>query len=96
MSLGTQTILHLMMGPSMLSKSIPSTIAKIYVSWTQANRIVFNNESWFENTNSIELTPTNATIYGISGNVKASMQTIIGNSPILICPDMNDNLLSQG
>ena len=43
---------------------------------------VFNNESWLENTNSIPLTPTNATIYGISGNVKASMQTIIGNSTI--------------
>jgi len=37
-----------------------------------ANRIVFNNESWLGNTNSIPLTPTNATIYGISGNVKAS------------------------
>jgi len=49
-----------------------------------ANRIVFNNESWLKKTNSIPLTPTNTTIHGISGNVKASMQTIIGNSPILI------------
>ena len=60
-----------------------------------ANRIV-NNESWLENTNFIPLTPTNSTIHGISGNVKASMQTTIGNSPILICPDMTDNVLSQG
>ena len=58
--------------------------------------IVFNNESWLENTNSIPLTPTNTTIHGISGNVKASMQTIFENSPILICPDMTDNVLSQG
>ena len=29
-------------------------------------------------------------------NVKASMQKIIGNSPILICPDMAYNILSQG
>jgi hypothetical protein len=61
-----------------------------------ANRIVFNNDSWLENTNSIPLTPTNTKIYGISGTVHASMQTIVGNSPILICPDMTDNVLSQG
>ena len=36
MPLGTLTILYLMMGPPMLSKSIPSSIAKICVSWTQA------------------------------------------------------------
>jgi len=51
-----------------------------------ADRIVFNNESWIENSNSFPLTPTNATIHGISGNNKASMQTVIGNLPILIFP----------
>ena len=56
---------------------------------------MINNASLLENTNSIPLTPTNTTIYGISGNIKASKQTIIGNSPILICPDMTDNLLFQ-
>ena len=35
MPLGTLTILYLIMGPLMLSKSIPLSIAKIYVSWTQ-------------------------------------------------------------
>ena len=33
---GTLTILSLMMEPRMLSKSTPLTIAKMYVSWTQA------------------------------------------------------------
>jgi len=61
-----------------------------------ANRIVFNSESWLENTNSLPLTPTNTSIHGISGTLKASMQTIVGNSPILICPTMTDNVLSQG
>ena len=59
-----------------------------------ANRIVFNNESWLENTNSIPLTSINTTIHEIRGNVNESMQTIIGNSPILICPDMTDNVLA--
>jgi len=51
-----------------------------------ANRIVFNNESWLENTNSLPLTPTNTSIYDISGTIRASMQTIVGNSPMLISP----------
>ena len=80
MTLGTPTIPYLMMSPQMLSKLIPSNCVK----------------SHGLSTNSIPLTPTNTTIHGISGNVKASMQTIIGNSPILICPDMTDNVLSQG
>jgi hypothetical protein len=42
-----------------------------------ANRIVFNNKSWLENTNSLPLTPTNTSIHGISGTIKASMKTII-------------------
>jgi len=45
--------------------------------------------------NTIPLTPTN-TIHGMNGNVKASMQTIVGNSLILVCFDMTDNVLSQG
>jgi len=61
------------------------------------NRIVFNNESWLHNTNySLPLTPTNTSIHGISGTIKASMQTIVENTPILICPAMTDNVLSQG
>ena len=37
-----------------------------------ASRIVFNHDSWLENTNSIPLTPTNTKIYGISGTVYVS------------------------
>ena len=37
--------------------------------------------------------PMNTKMYGISGTV---MQTIVGNSPIIICPDITDNVLSQG
>ena len=61
-----------------------------------ANRIVFNHDSWLENTNSIPLTTMRTKIYGISGIVNASMQTIVGNSTILIFRDMTDNVLSQG
>ena len=61
-----------------------------------SNRIVFNHDSRFDNTNSIPLTLTNTEIYGISGAVNPSMQTIVGNSPILMCPYLTDNVLSQG
>jgi hypothetical protein len=61
-----------------------------------ANRLVFTNESWLEGTNSKPLTPTTTAIHGISGSIKASMQTIVGNSPVLICPNISDNIISQG
>ena len=96
MPLGNLTILYLMMGSQIQSKLMSSNIVKICILDSGTNRIVVNNESWLENTNSIPLTPTNTTIHGISGDVKASMQTTIGNSPILILPDMTDHFLSQG
>ena len=39
-----------------------------------ASSSILRELSWLENTNSILLTPTNTTIHGVSGNVKASMQ----------------------
>ena len=60
------------------------------------NRIVFNDASWVDNTNSLPLTPTNTFIHGISGSIQASLQTFVGHSPIPICPTIKDNGISQG
>ena len=93
MQLCTLMVLFRTMGPQILSELMPFIIEKIFASWTRV-QIVFNHDSWLENTDSIPLTP--AKICGISVTVHALMQTIVGNSPILICPDMTGNFLSQG
>jgi hypothetical protein len=61
-----------------------------------ANRLLFNDLTWLDDTNSQPSTPTSTFIYGIAGSVKATHQCIIGHQAAFICPSAKDNIMSVG
>ena len=61
-----------------------------------ANRLLFNDLTWLDDTNSQPSTPTSTFIYGIAGSVKATHQCIIGHQAAFICPSAKDNIMSIG
>ena len=92
---GILRIIYLTMAPQMLSESMLLINAKIFASSTLVLIVLT-----LTTTPGLKI-PTRfrshlRTQKFISGTVHASMQTIVGNLPILICPDMTDNVLSQG
>jgi hypothetical protein len=61
-----------------------------------ANRLLFNDLTWLDDTNSQPSTPTSTFIYGIAGSVKPTHQCIIGHQAAFICPSAKDNIMSVG
>jgi len=87
--------LYQTMRPQMLSELMPFIIEKIFATWT---RVQAASSSTM--TPGLRI-PTRSRSHPqtqkfMGSAVQSMYQTTIDNSPILICPDMTDNVLSQG